>query len=160
MAYFCFLLGFEWCTNRLRFLIVVEKTLNIPLRWWIRSFTCLTLAFQHGYCYNDSLLTSTFSSNRLHKVHLIEKNTVFLSPNSDHREQDDVSEPRHHLRPQPAPQAEELGQGVQRPELGPGRGEHRRHRRAAEDDRQLPDPLHGQSFSMCLSPLSSFSPHH
>lgn len=78
MAYFCFLLGFEWCTNRLRFLIVVEKTLNIPLRWWIRSFTCLTLAFQHGYCYNDSLLTSTFSSNRLHKVHLIEKNQQFF----------------------------------------------------------------------------------
>jgi len=69
----------------------------------------------------------------------------FLRPATDHGEQDDLPEPRHHLRPQPAAQAEELGQGVQRPELGPGRGEHGRHRRAAEDDRQLPNPLHGQS---------------
>lgn len=70
---------------------------------------------------------------------------MFGSPNADHREQDDVFEPGHHLWPQPAPQAEELRQGVQRPELSQGRGEHGRHRRAAEDDRQLPDPLHGQS---------------
>lgn len=77
-----------------------------------------------------------------------------VSPNPDHREQDDIFEPGHHLWPQPAPQAEELRQGVQRPELGQGRGEHGRHRRAAEDDRQLPNPLHGQS--LCVS---NFHPH-
>lgn len=69
---------------------------------------------------------------------------------TDHREQDDVFEPSHHLWSQPAPQAEELRQGVQRPELSQGRGEHGRHRRAAEDDRQQPNPLHGQSLSLCV----------
>lgn len=73
---------------------------------------------------------------------------------TDHREQDDVFKPGHHLWAQPAPQAEELRQGVQRPELGQSRGEHSRHRRAAEDDRQLPNPLPGQCSEL-LSHSSS-----
>lgn len=58
-------------------------------------------------------------------------------------EQDDLSEPGHHLWSQPAPQAEEFRQGVQCAEFGPRRGEHRCYRCPPEDDRNLPLPLHG-----------------
>lgn len=85
---------------------------------------------------------------------------MFVSSTAGHRQQDDVFKPGHHIWPEPAPQAEELRQRVQRPELGQSWGEHGRHRGAAEADCQLPDPLHGQSLSLFhfTSSFDSFTP--
>ena len=75
-------------------------------------------------------------------------------------EQDDLSEPGHHLWSQPAPQAEEFRQGVQCAESGPRRGEHRCYRCSPKDDRNLPLPLHGVCVCVCVDilPILLFSP--
>lgn len=67
---------------------------------------------------------------------------------SGHRQQDDITEPGHHIWAEPAAQAEELREGVQRPELGPYGGQRRHHRRRPAHDRHAPNPVHGRSADL------------
>lgn len=78
----------------------------------------------------------------------VQQNLWFWLIVSGHRQQDDITEPGHHIWAEPAAQAEELREGVQRPELGPYGGQRRHHRRRPAHDRHAPNPFHGRSADL------------